>query len=554
MTSEELQKLLDRSKLSSQLPMNKDIDVEGPVTDINMNDLDPKPLAQPVGLPPLEVEPIDQKQPDLTEQPLPDAVTPPVAAPILPQVQPKPQTMSQPAADEDAQVSDQLSEVQAKDTSPAPESAIQALLNKYNESRVKFDPSKEPISGYKSDLSDDALKAALEEKRHNLMIAGMLRAGKTIGAAIGHIDPDYAGSKALEDQAGLSLEGIQTRRKGADEELKHKADQLGFTNVQNSFDGNSMESKMAVTILRSANPKLKIPDGTPAATIYKLAPLIKDKVEKQMPYISAGTDQQGHPLIMDKRTGDIITKGQTKADQTFQVKNNLTGETNLVSRRSGDVLQGKSIGTPSATTGQEATAPDLYNTLNAKQRETTQKHSDNFLKDTAANRDALTSAEGVRNMLAAGSDGRIDHDILRAVQNQLARASGEKGTMTENDVAPFGGRANASARIGRYLKMETVGQIPDADRKFLSDISRVMEDTAAKTIEKQAAPYIANIQRDTGKNPEQAKTLLNVKASTGMQEAPQDPKITKWAKEHKMPYDKAAAILAARGYKANGGK
>lgn len=503
MTNEELQKLLDQSR--GQLPMHKDIDVEGPVTDIDMNDLDP-PVAQP-NLPPISVEPVAQPE------------TPP---------------MEQNAA-------------------PASESSVQALLNKYNQHKVAFDPNNKPMGAapepqlypesYKGDLSDDALKAALDEKRQQLMAAGLLRAGTTVGSAIAGTKANYEGIDALEKQAGLSAEGIQERRKGQDEELKRRGNILALKDTEDSLRGDSLESKMAVQIVNASHPKAKIPEGTPAATLYKLLPALKQATENAMPYISAGVDEQGHALIMDKRTGEIRSAGVTKADQLFQVKDPLTGEVRLVGRRAGE-MKGGTVGAPKESTGKESDSADIFGTLNAKQRDSVQDNTKLFLKDTEKNRDALTGAQGVRNMLAAGKDGRIDYDSIRAIQNQFARASGEVGAMTERDVGSFGGRTNAIGRLERFLKAETLGQLPDEDRKFLSDLSKVMEDNASKAIAKQSAPYVENIRRDSGLKPEQAKSVLNVKASTGMQEGKKDPRVVKWAKEHNVSsYEKAAKFL-----------
>jgi hypothetical protein len=132
--------------------------------------------------------------------------------------------------------------------------------------------------------------------------------------------------------------------------------------------------------------------------------------------------------------------------------------------------------------------------LTTSNRESLNTAREKFMTDTKDDRDALQAAQSISEALAAGK--AIGGDIIRLVQNKFARASGERGAMTENDVKPFGGRADILSRIEASYNRWVKGKFSDKDRDFLTKLSRVMEKRTAHDIEQRSEFFVNNFKRD----------------------------------------------------------
>lgn len=427
--------------------------------------------------------------------------------------------VSKPEMDDNAPVEPQPAMPEQNAFIP-PENDVQSLLNKYNELKAPQDQLLNKPFG--DDLDDNAIKAALKLRDSSQLGINLGKAATTLGAAIAGVKPQYGIYDDLSKQAEQPVTDLLARRKAKSDEVEQTTKMMKLAEEKASVDPNSLESQIARDLVKSFKPGTNISDNTPAATLYKVLPMLKSAVDAKSPFIFGPPDANGNVMVMDKRTGQVMPAGYTKESTVFQVKDPLTGEVKLVNRRAGGPGKGAeiqaSVGVPEQVTGKEQSSSDLFKTLNAKQRESVQSNTEKYLKDTEKNRDAVTAAQSVRNMLSAGEDGRLQYDSIRALQNQLARGSGEVGAMTDRDVNAFGGRANILGRLERFLTMETIGQLPQEDRKFLTELTRVMEDNAIKALTTQAKPYIANISRDTGRNEADSSSLLNLPASQAMQE------------------------------------
>lgn len=398
-----------------------------------------------------------------------------------------------------------------------PKMDLQDLLNKFQAL------NNQTQSPYGKDLSDEAMQQAIKQRDEKLQVSNLLRAGNTIGSAIGGVKNDESFSDVLDKQANNPIANLLERRGAKDKELNRQNDLFKIQQEKDNMDPTSLDSQLARDAIRSMVPKANIPDTASAASLYKLLPILKQKVDSMKGFQQGGVDEVGNKLVFDPMSGSYRVSGAKAADQLFQVKDPNTGEVNLMGRRAGnnldDSIKGV-IGAPKASTGQEDSPREIFETLPPKQRDKLDKTRKDFLQDTKDDRDAINSAAGIKTMLAAGKE--LNGDVVRAIQNQLARASGEKGAMTEKDVSPFGGRADVISRLKRYATIETVGQLPDSDRKFLSSLADVMEKKANDYVNRQSQVYSDNFATDTGLKSSQARKVIGVDSTLSKAEKMQD--------------------------------
>lgn len=393
----------------------------------------------------------------------------------------------------------------------APRSNLTPEKVDYKQLLNQYSAAKRPTA-YREELDNSALKTAIEDSQQNQLMNNLARIGSQIGGSIANVKNDMSTFDALDKSANNPVEMIQGLRKGKDAELARESALMAQDEERSLSDPMSVESKMAREAVKGLVPKAAgLPDNVSAKQLYKLFPLLKSRVDAQKKFQQGGIDENGEKLIFDPETGSYQSSGKKAKQDLFQVRDNMTGATNLVNRRAmpgGGMEVAAVVGGAKERTGEETSPTEMYKTLDVKQRERLDKARTAFLTDTKDDRDAINAAQGVRTMINAG--GELNGDIMRAIQNQLARSSGERGAMTENDVAGFGGRADALSRLKRIATMQTVGKLPEADRKFLSDISKIMEKKSNQFVENQSKVYTDNFANDVGIDPSKARGLMGV--------------------------------------------
>lgn len=250
--------------------------------------------------------------------------------------------------------------------------------------------------------------------------------------------------------------------------------------------------------------------------------IIKLSQEQLKPKNSIIQDENG-AYAVDQQYGQQpnVTKldsvgGKSKAagygQTTFQVRDPITGEVQIRNRGTGQLVD--IVGSPQTAIQQGVSKPEdldpgqTYNTLPPTDRKKYQVLQEGYLKDSKDDRAAVQAAYRLQTMLQAGKD--LNQDILRAFQNQFARATGEKGVMTEQDVAPFGGRQSALDRLQRFFEYQSTGQIPQEDRSFLDSLAKKVADANEDAVVRRAEPFVKQVQTQTGNkvSETQARNLL----------------------------------------------
>jgi hypothetical protein len=267
----------------------------------------------------------------------------------------------------------------------------------------------------------------------------------------------------------------------------------------------------ALRIMGEADPEF-MKDALP-----KIA-AINPEITKNLSYGKTYGDEKAKldlgvdPVTVGKATG--------KGDAVFQVRDPLTGEVKLVRRSTGDLVG--SIGTPSApqqpgaqpAQGQQPPAQEdpvakgkrIYQGLNPKERTYYDKSFEDLMKDSADDRTAVLAGSKIISQLDGGKE--LDGDIMRAVQTQFARLSGEKGAMSEPDVREWTGLQSVDAVVKRMATMKLTGKMPESDRKFLRGVAGLMQKAAQNAVVTRAQPFTSKLAQTTSMTIDDANALL----------------------------------------------
>lgn len=105
--------------------------------------------------------------------------------------------------------------------------------------------------------------------------------------------------------------------------------------------------------------------------------------------------------------------------------------------------------------------------------------------------DRLASAEAAQYVLQSGNP--IGDE---AVKTFLARASGEVGTLTDQDAARFGGSKALTSRLKAVAEQYNTGMLTDENRNYLMQLTETFKKSAQNAVEKRA-DNLANQQSRT---------------------------------------------------------
>jgi hypothetical protein len=357
-----------------------------------------------------------------------------------------------------------------------------------------------------------------------------------LGESLGMI-----GQYLSRQDTNLASPMAQRSRERADDSVK-KQKELVENEVN---DPNSDISRVARERLKKAMPELKDQAGFENLTAAQLEKMFGKPTKAATPIVRSIFDPKTNTSSYqkyDEVTNSWIDTGKAQAYAPSVVEDKKTLEHKLIQRQTGspavDIpgLEDKGIGpikvvdpTKEGQNKEESPedklareAGELRLSLDPKQIEVVDKQNEAYLKDVSKNRDAISAAQGVRNILDAPKNGEMPKDILRSIQNQLARGSGEVGVTTENDVKPFAGGQDLTSRLKRWFSLNTVGQLPEEDRVFLKKYAEVMEKNARRGAEQQSRIYSQNISAATRLPLNQSAKLLGVDAASMKQ--PEKPK------------------------------
>jgi hypothetical protein len=412
---------------------------------------------------------------------------------------------------------------------------------------IKPDHRSTILNQYRQLMNRDNIKQAQKDQADGKMNAGLLLGagqmaqgfGTRYGAKIGN---NSEGAKMVSDNADLPIQQIN-------EGQKLIGQQLETMNMTEMHEPDSDISKFMRLQAQGVLNKMgmandaKALDGMSAAQLQKI-PGLRDLVRppkdaQKSEYIDKRT---GDPVIfkngqmVNAVSGEQVPSGMFERNYAKLITDPRTGETLKVSSLHGDVKgqitgprQGKGL---NSNINKDMELSVTKADLNPTQIKSLDDYRKSYISETKEERDAVNSALTAAELLESGRN-RPEGELLRAIQTKIAKASGEKGALSENDVASLGGSQAVMAALERWVNIKSSGKLPDNDRKLLKDTITLLQKRAneylVKSADIHAIPFKDDLESTSGKkiNIDSVRKLIGVEGMKSAFNVIPDQKIIK---------------------------
>lgn len=416
------------------------------------------------------------------------------------------------------------------------------------------------LSGYQDDLADEAYKKQLEIEQEDMRRINQLRAINMLGDAAlrgVHKEPSsredlYA---ALERQAKGPVAAIEARRKGITEEETLKQGKAKTKEAADTMLQSDPNSDISRAAQEWAIEKLGLPEETVKKSSYKnlqklmddarLEKQFKEQVASRVQQISfqkGGVSDKGTMLVFDPRTGQFRDTGVKASGDVFQVRDPLTGETQLVNRRTTETV--RTVGSPEVL---EEGAEFTRKNLNPNQRKAVDDLRKQALKDETikAAREAASELDKTKSLVKANVPGSAG-----AVRRSLLKMFESGGRFTDQDVAQFGGSQAVLSRLERKVQEAVSGKpFTKEDQLYFSKLIEIMNRENKIAADKASRFYIDDLVKRgiPGDYAEKVVTDELIPAGTSSYSEAQERGIKRVMDSNKISRDAAIKALKKAG-------
>lgn len=351
----------------------------------------------------------------------------------------------------------------------------------------------------------DELKQVQEQQRKDLRMSEILRGSAMIGQGL---SGKVSGKFDIPDEIGKGLvRSAELRGKQFNDRLSTEKSATGLIDDEKLRDSSSSISQFYREMAKKRGFQVK--DDMSAWDISQMfkhvgKPGSEGKVYQQVKLRNPETGIVETKLV-NMSTGEMSDSlGNTGYAQNSRI-NPVTKQLEIFDPGAGkfvavhDAPKAPSEPTPGSAPGQPPKMKFDVSNLDVHQRDQVEKYREKFMDDSKEDRTALNAANQIPHLLKTGEG--LGGDIMRLIQNKFARASGEKGAMTETDVAPFGGRQSILDRFTRNAENWAVGKFNPGDREFLSALANAMAKRTQEDIEMRGEYYTQTLYGDFKADP-----------------------------------------------------
>lgn len=388
----------------------------------------------------------------------------------------------------------------------------------------------------------------LQEQRHKGdLVAGLAAAGAQIGQgfagrASGQFKPDLTGYNVLQQMANRPVSDFEQNQivQGRGMQLQGQT---------NSMDPDSQQSKLIRQYLNERlfkdNP---LPDtvsaadamllmktvGRPQTTHLSQLPMVNQQTgAKTMaifnPTLGTFTDTAGNALgdgwVRDYRAQSFV-------DPATQERLSFSGGTGKVA----GALTGPGVNRPGvpATNGENKPVELTRTMLTAQQAKEMDHTRDKFISEVKDDRNAINSADRVINVLDKGD--QLGGDILGELRDQMSRAFGQKGHITDAQMGRILGREDWKSKFDNAISVAMTGKLDDENRQFLKDVMTAIRDQNQLFVTNKSKVYSNNLFNDfkmapnlqkAHLTPDSINKLIGVEAAAASSGAPQKQVVKK---------------------------
>ncbi len=340
-------------------------------------------------------------------------------------------------------------------------------------------------------------KRLQEQKNSNQRLVGLLRAGAGIGQAIaggvsGNFNTDLSGFDYLNKMTEAPVQDFENQ-------VKMQPQITGIRDQDQMRDPSSAVSEFyrQMALKRGFDPQMV--EGKSAWDLSEMSKVLgrPQQAGKSFQQVRIRNPQTGviETRLVNMQTGEVGNSvGEAGFAQQVRV-NPRSGETIVVNPASGQQVGALSGPAPQTPEAAQAKVPEVNReNLTVSQQKRLDDARKELLDDTKDTRGQLEAAKNINGMINTG--GSIDIDFVRAIQNQLARASGERGAMTEGDVAGFGGSPAIMDSLKRWVSLKSFGKLPEDDKKRLTGLAKLMQARAEAYMKQRTAYFTNNMYQD----------------------------------------------------------
>lgn len=363
---------------------------------------------------------------------------------------------------------------------------------------VNPDEHEYPVStGNKYDDLLQQYKDLQEKRRQNNILLGVMAGGQIAGQGItgrttGKFDTDLSNIEMLRKMSNQSVEDLEGQ-------VKIQPQITGLRDQSQMRDTSSPISEFfrQMAIKRGFDPQ--VVEGKSAWDLSEMSKVLgkPQQAGRSFQQVRIRNPETGviETRLVNMQTGEVgDSVGEAGFAQQVRV-NPRSGETIVVNPASGKQVGALSGPAPQSAQAAQAKIPEVNReNLTVSQQKRLDDARKELLDDTKDTRGQLEAAKNINGMINTG--GSIDIDFVRAIQNQLARASGERGAMTEGDVAGFGGSPAIIDSLKRWVSLKSFGKLPEEDKKRLSGLAKLMQARAEAYMKQRTAYFTNNMYQD----------------------------------------------------------
>lgn len=366
----------------------------------------------------------------------------------------------------------------------------------------------------------------LQDQRRNAdLVNGLIAAGGKIGQSIagkysGNFNPDQSGNQILAKMAERPVQ---------DFEQKQIVQSRGMQ-LQSETESHDPESRVSEAyrnyFIQRILPKDK--DGKPDVSMFPniqqysasdvqnllkmvgkpvqekatQVPLVNQKTGEKVtgvwhPVHQTFTDLEGKPLgaeyIRDYRA-------QTFIDPMSQERVGFSGGTG---KTTGPLTgPGVNRAVPAVPSEGEAPVQLTRQMLTGQQAKQVDQARKEFMHEVKNDRQAVNSADRVLQVLESG---KSFGDLPAELQDQMSRAFGQTGHITDAQMGRALGRSDWKSRLNLATSMFLEGKLDDDNREFLQEVMTVIKDQNQQFIRNKAKAHVSNLYKDLSTSPNLSK-------------------------------------------------
>lgn len=411
--------------------------------------------------------------------------------------------------------------------SPAEDDGLESSDD--NGLQAQLSPHESRLKKYQDFM--DEYKRLQQHRRNTDLVSGLMTAGGQIGQSMagkfsGNFTPDLSGAKAVQEIGNRPVTDFEQGQVVGSRQI-----QLGAEK-----DAHDPASPQSIMVRDYLNKRLglNLADDVSAADAQMLLKTVGRPGQTKYQKIN----------VVNQKTGEKGIASFNPSTQELEMNGNKLNpsewvqdyrSSNFVDPKTGERV-GFSAGTGKTTgalTGPGVNAPVMGATpstpggqvdlnrsfLNAQQAKQVDHAREKFIQEVKDDRNSLNANDRVIQVLQAG--GELG-DLPREIQDQLNRAFGQKGHISDAQLGGLLGKPDWKNRVENAVSLGTTGKLTDENRQFLLDVANLIKEQNQSYIDKKSDIYTQNLYGDLKNSPNLSKYKFgpdSVKGLLGVESA-----------------------------------